>query len=157
MYSFWQRKYCLPHHNSFSYINNGSLTNEYFYTAEESLNDGYFYLVITKSKSPSSEVSALFTNRPYNHVSISFDRELRTIIGYNGGDKLEPPALNPEILKGLTKRNGSTNYFEKAKTHVQPADFVELDYYRNLEFIAEITVDKAISNNGDYAYGETNP
>lgn len=27
----------LPRHNSFSYINNGSLTNEYFHTAEESL------------------------------------------------------------------------------------------------------------------------
>lgn len=38
------------------------------------------------------------------------------------------------------------NYFEKAATHVQPADFVELDYYRNLEFIAEITFDKAISD-----------
>lgn len=208
----------LPRYNSFVYINNGSLTNEYFHTAEESLDDGYLYVVLTKSQSPSSEVIGLFTNRTYNHVSISFDRELRTIISYNGGDKLEPPGLNPEILKGLTKRNGSTvllyrlpatpkqkqlilnkvheindegnaynllglllktsyqpnimfcsqftysmlemaglNYFEKAATHVQPTDFVELDYYRNLEFIEEITFNKAISNNGDHAYGEANP
>lgn len=176
----------------------------------------YLYLVITKSKSPSSEVIGLFTNRAYNHVSISFDRELQTIISYNGGDKLEPPGLNSEILKGLTRRNGSTvllyrlpatpaqkkiildkvyeinregsaynllgllfkasyqpnimfcsqftytilelaglNYFEKAATHVQPTDFIELDYYRKLEYVTEITFDKANHDNGDQAYGET--
>lgn len=180
------------------------------------LNNGYLYLVITKSKSPSSEVIGLFTNRAYNHVSISFDRELQTIISYNGGDKLEPPGLNSEILKGLTRRNGSTvllyrlpatpaqkkiildkvyeinsegsaynllgllfkasyqpnimfcsqftytmlelaglNYFEKAATHVQPTDFIELDYYRKLEYVTEITFDKANHDNGDHAYGET--
>lgn len=202
----------LPRHNSFSYINNGSLTKEYFDTAAAALDDGYLYLVITKTKSPSSEVIGLFTNRPYNHVSISFDRELRTIVSYNGGEKLEPPGLNPEILKGLTKRSGSMvllyrlsathdqkqamlnkvyeincegsaynllglffksscqpnimfcsqftyamlklaglNYFEKAETHVHPMDFVELDYYRNLEFITEITFDAAVSNSEDAA------
>lgn len=208
----------LPRHDSFSYINHGSLTNEYFETAAASLNDGYLYLVITKSKSPSSEVIGLFTNQPYNHVSISFDRDLQTIISYNGGDKVEPPGLNPELLKGLTRRSGSVvllyrlpaapeqkriilnkvheinsegsaynllgllfkfsyqpnimfcsqftytmlelaglNYFKKAAAHVQPADFVELDYHRNLEFITEITFDKAALNHDDLAYGEANP
>lgn len=193
----------LPRHNSFAYVNNGSLTDEYFRTAEAALDDGSLYLIITKTKSPSSEVIGLFTNRPFNHVSISFDRELRTIISYNGGSKLEPPGLNPEMLKGLTKRDGSTvllyqlpathaqkqamlnkvyeinsegsaynllglllktsfqpnimfcsqftytmlelaglNYFEKEAAQVRPTDFVELDYYRRLEFIAEITFDK---------------
>lgn len=206
----------LPRYNSFAYTNDGTLTNEYFNTAKASLDNGYLYLVITKSKSPSSEVIGLFTNRAYNHVSISFDRELQTIISYNGGDKLEPPGLNSEILKGLTRRNGSTvflyrlpatpdqkkiildkvheinsegsaynllgllfkasyqpnimfcsqftytmlelaglNYFEKAATHVQPTDFIELDYYRNLEYVTEITFDKANPDNGDQAYGET--
>lgn len=190
----------LPRHDSFSYINNGSLTEEYFDTAAASLDDGYLYLIITKSKSPSGEAIGLFTNRPYNHVSISFDRELQTIVSYNGGDKPEPPGLNPEILKGLTKRNGSAvlvyrlpatrdqkqailnkvheinsegsaynllglvtkssyqpnimfcsqfayamlelaglNYFEKKPANVQPTDFIELDYHRNLEFIQEVT------------------
>ena len=206
----------LPRYNSFAYTNDGTLTNEYFNTAKASLDNGYIYLVITKSKSPSSEVIGLFTNRAYNHVSISFDRELQTIISYNGGDKLGPPGLNSEILKGLTRRNGSTvllyrlpatpaqkkiildkvheinsegsaynllgllfkasyrpnimfcsqftytmlelaglNYFEKAATHVQPTDFIELDYYRNLEYVTEITFDKANPDNGDQAYGET--
>ena len=47
------------------------------------------------------------------------------------------------------------NYFEKAATHVQPTDFIELDYYRNLEYVTEITFDKANPDNGDQAYGET--
>lgn len=207
----------LPHHNSFAYVNNGSLTNEYFNTATAALDDGYLYLVLTKTGSLSSEVIGLFTNRSYNHISISFDRELQTIISYNGGDKLEPPGLNPELVKGLTKRSGAIillyrlpasyeqkrrilnkvheinsegsaynllgllfkfsyqpnimfcsqftytmlelaglNYFEKAATCVQPTDFIELDYYRNLEFVTEITFDKTAPKNGDYAYGEKN-
>jgi len=32
-----------------------------------------------------------------------------------------------------------TNYFEKMAAHVKPTDFVELDYYRKLEFAYEIT------------------
>lgn len=69
---------------------------------------GYLYLVVTRSKSPSSEVIGLFTNKAYNHVSIAFERELQTIISYNGGDRLEPPGLNSEILTGLTRRSGLT-------------------------------------------------
>lgn len=192
----------LSRHNSFSYINYKRLTSQYFDTAAASLGNGYIYLIITKSKSPSSEVIGLFTNRQYNHVSISFDQELQTIISYNGGGTSSRPGLNPEILKGLTKQNGSKaliyrlpatynqkkailnkiteidkegnaynllglifkfsyqpnimfcsqfvytmlkaaglNYFEKPATHVQPTDFVELDYYRKLEFVIEITFD----------------
>ena len=87
----------LPRHSSFSYINNGSLTAEYFQKAAESFNDGFIYLVITQTKSASSEVIGLFTNRIFNHVSLSFDRDLQTIISYNGGEKIKPPGLNPEL------------------------------------------------------------
>lgn len=31
------------------------------------------------------------------------------------------------------------NYFEKDAAHVTPTDFIELDYYRKLEFVMEIT------------------
>lgn len=100
--------YDLPRHNSFSYISNGSLTESYFEQASAALQDGYIYLVITKSKSASSEVIGLFTNRQYNHVSLSFDRELHTIISYNGGEKIAPPGLNPEIVERLTEREGAS-------------------------------------------------
>lgn len=78
----------LPRHSSFSYINSGSLTNSYFEQAEKTLHDGYVYLVITRSKSASSEIIGLFTNKQYNHVSLSFDKDLNTIISYNGGEKI---------------------------------------------------------------------
>lgn len=78
----------LMRHDSFSYISNGNLTDDYFRKASETLDDGYIYIVITKSKSTSSEVIGLFTNRPYNHVSLSFDSRLNTIVSYNGGNKV---------------------------------------------------------------------
>lgn len=202
----------LPRHNSFTYINDGSLTAEYFQRAAESLNDGFVYLIITQTKSASSEVIGLFTNKQFNHVSLSFDRELQTIISYNGGEKIKPPGLNPELLERLTEKAGASimlyqlpatyqqkkamldkiqeinsegsaynliglifkfsqkpnimfcsqftytmlkiaglNYFEQKAAYVRPTDFIELDYYRKLQF-----VDRIVLDNGEYAYGEEN-
>ncbi len=200
----------LPRHSSFAYINNGTLTENYFKEATDALHDGYIYLVITKSKSASSEVIGLFTNKQYNHVSLSFDRELHTIISYNGGEKIAPPGLNPEVIEQLTKREGASiivyrllatyeqkqamldkireinnegsaynllglvlkvtpqpnimfcsqfvytilelaglNYFEKDAAHVTPTDFIELDYYRNLDFVCRIDLNKPDLSNGE--------
>lgn len=190
----------LPRHSSSSYVNNGTLTESYFREAADALHDGYIYLVITKSKSASSEVIGLFTNKQYNHVSLSFDRELHTIISYNGGEKIAPPGLNSEVVEQLIRREGASiivyrlsatyeqkqtildrirqinnegsaynllglvlkdkskpnimfcsqfvytmlefaglNYFEKDAVRVIPADFIELDYYRNLDFVSIIS------------------
>ena len=198
----------LPRHSSFSYINNGNLTENYFEEATDSLHDGYIYLVITKSKSASSEIIGLFTNKQYNHVSLSFDRELHTIISYNGGEKIAPPGLNSEVIEQLTKRDGASvivyrllatyeqkriildkirkinnegsaynllglvlkvtpqpnimfcsqfvytmlelaglNYFEKNAAHVTPTDFIELDYYRKLDFVCRIDLNKSNFSN----------
>ncbi len=193
----------LPRHNSFSYINNGSLTEGYFQQAAKALQDGYIYLILTKSKSASSEMIGLFTDKPYNHVSLSFDRELRTIISYNGGEHITPPGLNPELVEQLARREGASillyqlpatyqqkqiildkirtinregsaynllglllkttpqpnimfcsqfvytmlelvglNYFQKDATHVTPTDFIELDYYRTLDFLCKINLNE---------------
>lgn len=43
------------------------------------------------------------------------------------------------------------NYFGKDAAHVTPADFVELDYCRKLEFVRMITLDKMDSCDGEYA------
>lgn len=197
--------YDLPRHNSFSYVNNGSLTESYFQKAEETLDDGYIYLVITQSKSAASELIGLFTNKLFNHVSISFDKDLHTIISYNGGERIEPPGLNAELLERLTEKTGATillyrlpatreqkkniidkvaqinlegsaynliglalkyswqpnimfcsqfvytmlelaglNYFEIKATHVKPTDFIELDYYRKLQFVDRIVLDNGV-------------
>lgn len=99
--------YQLPRHSSFHYVNNGTLTDGYFQSAYETVNDGYVYLVVTKSKSLSSDVIGLFTDKEYNHVSLSFDEQLKTIISYNGGRRAIPPGLNAELIENLAARNGS--------------------------------------------------
>lgn len=99
--------YHLPRHSSFHYVNNGTLTESYFQSAYGTVDDGYIYIVITKSKSLSSDVIGLFTDKEYNHVSLSFDAQLRTIISYNGGQQAVPPGLNAELIENLTRRNGS--------------------------------------------------
>lgn len=205
----------LPQHHVFSYVNKGSLTREYFEKAQGSLKDGYLYLILTMSRSAASEVIGLFTKKQYNHVSLSFDLNLYTIISYNGGEKVEPPGLNPELVKNLAGREGASvivyripasyeqkrkildkvyeinqegsaynlmgllfkfsyqpnimfcsqfvytmlevaglNYFEKDAAHVTPADFVELDYCRKLEFVRMITLNKMDSCDGEYANGK---
>ena len=46
--------------------------------------------------------------RAYNHISLAFDRALKTLVSYNGGEGGEAPGLNPETLKGLAERKGAS-------------------------------------------------
>ena len=98
----------MPRHDSFKYINDGSLTEEYFTQAESSLYDKNLYIVLSDTGSPASGIISIFTGKPYNHVSISFDRELKTIISYNGGEKLYPPGLNREMLDFFNKKEDAS-------------------------------------------------
>lgn len=50
----------------------------------------------------------MFTNKAYNHVSLSFDKELKTIISYNGGESISPPGLNQEQLIYFNKKNDAS-------------------------------------------------
>ncbi len=189
----------LPRHNSFKYINKNSLSDEYFKKAYDTVNDENIYIVLSNTGSAASEVISIFTKKIYNHISISFDSNLETIISYNGGDHLYPPGLNHEriewfnrkkdasliiyklavsgkrkhlmidkvsdinkagnaynmlglILKFSAKPNilfcsqfiykllklAEINYFEMDDGEVRPTDFIELDYYRKLNFAYEI-------------------
>ncbi len=193
----------LPRNNSFEYINNGSLTKEYFDRAKDSLEDPHMYIVISNTGSAASELVSAFTQKDYSHVSISFDQELNTTISYNGGERVYPPGLNHEMLQFFNKkddanilvyrlsctmqqkkkildkieeinREGSAynmvglvlkyshkpnimfcsqfvykmlelaelTYFEKNGDGVRPTDFIELDYYRKLEFDYKIQLNK---------------
>ena len=98
----------LPRHSSFRYINNGTLTQGYFDAVGESMGDPYMYLVISNTGSAASELISVFTRKQYNHASLSFDRELKTIISYNGGDRLYPPGLNPEMIAFFHKKAGAS-------------------------------------------------
>jgi hypothetical protein len=98
----------LPRHNSFRYINKDSLTDDYFSEAYKTLDDEKIYLVLSNTKSAASELISLFTNTSFNHASLSFDSELKTIVSYNGGERVYPPGLNIETIKNLQRRKGSS-------------------------------------------------
>ncbi len=99
----------LPRHSILHYINRSRLDERFFRTARENLDDGYIYLVFTCSQSAASAVLRQFTHREYNHVSLAFDPELRTLLSYNGGSSSAArPGLNPELPAALTCRKGAS-------------------------------------------------
>ncbi|MBC2699512.1 MAG: hypothetical protein HF974_14500 [ANME-2 cluster archaeon] len=98
----------LPRHNSTQYINNGALTEAYFAKAKDSLEDPHLYVVVSNTGSAASEIISVFTRKQYNHASLSFDRDLKTIISYNGGEKVYPPGLNQEMIEFFNKKEDSS-------------------------------------------------
>ena len=93
----------LKRHNPFRYVNQKSLPDEYFRSARESYSDPNIYIIISKTGSPPSEILSVFTQKQYNHASLSFDKKLQTIISYNGGEKVYSPGLNMELLEFFRK------------------------------------------------------
>jgi hypothetical protein len=185
----------LPRHSITNYINRNGLTDVYFNDCKDSLNDEHIYLIMSDTGSYASELLSVFTQKMYNHVSISFDYDLKTVVSYNGGEKLYPPGLNKEQITFFQKKEGASiivyslacskeqkqlmidriqeinrvgsaynmlglvtratfkpntmfcsqfiytllkeanlHYFDSRAIDVRPTDFVEKDYYRNLEY-----------------------
>lgn len=89
----------LPRHNTFSYVNKGSLSEDFFRDAEKTLDNGYLYIVLSSTGSAAGETIAKVTNKSYSHSALSFDEDLNTIISYNGGEKIYSPGLNLEMLE----------------------------------------------------------
>jgi hypothetical protein len=189
----------LPRHSATSYINRNGLTDLYFQDCEASMDDLHIYLIMSDTGSYGSELLSVFTRKMYNHVSISFDCDLKTVVSYNGGEKLYPPGMNKEQISFFQKKQGASiivyslectkdqkrtmidkvreinrvgsaynmvglvtratfkpnimfcsqfiygllqevglNYFESRAIDVKPTDFVEKDYYRNLDYCYKI-------------------
>ena len=93
--------------DQFNYVNDGSLTDAYFEAAAAALPDERLYIVISNTGSPASEIISVFTNKQFNHASLAFDRDLKTLISYNGGDRVYPPGLNPEMLSFFNRKEGA--------------------------------------------------
>jgi len=89
----------IPNHSAFRYINKDTIDEEYLKTAEETLDNGYLYIILSSTGSPAGETIRKLTRKEYSHTSISFDEELKTIISYNGGNNLYSPGLNMEELR----------------------------------------------------------
>ncbi|MDR3072449.1 MAG: hypothetical protein LBU41_03040 [Clostridiales Family XIII bacterium] len=185
--------------SSFKYVNNGMLTEEYFAAARKSLDDTSIYIVISNTGSAASDVISVFTQKAFNHASLSFDAQLETTVSYNGGARIYPPGLNSELMEFFFQkpnssiliyrlpckktqkakilqrieeinRDGSAYnvlgmlinksykpnilycsqfvykmleyagiaYFEAGLDVIKPTDFIEKDYYRQLEFVREV-------------------
>ncbi|MDR1271678.1 MAG: hypothetical protein LBK04_01610 [Clostridiales Family XIII bacterium] len=93
--------------DSFDYVNNGTLTEDYFKVARQSMGDPYIYIIITDTGSPTSEIISVFTQKQFNHASLSFDADMKTIVSYNGGEGIYPPGLNQEMLSWFHKKPDS--------------------------------------------------
>lgn len=98
----------LPRHRVTRYVNKEALSEEYLAHLEESMEDPYVYLVFSDTGSVVSTALGVFHKKLYNHISIAFDSELATLISYNGGEKVSPPGLNPEIIQWFYKKEDAS-------------------------------------------------
>ncbi|WP_245155280.1 hypothetical protein [Levilactobacillus yiduensis] len=98
----------LPRHSAVHYINHGTLTPAYFEAVEATMADSRLYLAVSNTGSAASEMISVFTRKQFNHVSLAFDRELATIISYNGGDNVYPPGMNAKTLAFFHQKAGAS-------------------------------------------------
>ncbi len=117
----------IPRHSVIRYVNDGSLTKAYFEAATRSLDDNGVYIIISSTGSTVSEMISIFTRKQYNHASISFDRDLTTIISYNGGENVYPPGLNHELIEYFNKKkDASLMVYRMACTKDQKRQLIQL-------------------------------
>lgn len=98
----------LPRHSAVHYINHGTLTPAYFAAVQATMTDARIYLAVSNTGSAASEMISVFTRKQFNHVSLAFDRDLKTIISYNGGDNVYPPGMNAETLEFFHQKAGAS-------------------------------------------------
>lgn len=95
----------IPRHGYLNYTNQQSLSKQYFKMSEYFIEqDNCLYLILSETGSPASEIISLFTHSEYNHLSLSFDRSLQTMISYNGGNYNQQPGLNTEDFTSLNQK-----------------------------------------------------
>jgi hypothetical protein len=110
----------------FSYANRNSLDDEYFKEAENSLNNPFVYIVLSRTNTPLSNIIQAVTNKEFNHTSISLDAELKTMVAYNGGNGISRPGLNAETLGILLKNpNAKVRIFRLPVTRKQKETIIK--------------------------------
>jgi hypothetical protein len=97
-----------PKHDSFRYVAHDTIPESWFEAAENTLDDPSLYIVLSDTGSPASRIIGSFTRAAYNHVSLAFDRNLETLVSYNGGGGVYNPGLNREDIAELYRRPGSS-------------------------------------------------
>ena len=66
--------------NSFRYINDGTLNDEYIETMKKSIDDERVYVVVSYTGTAMAQAIRLFTTKNFSHSSLSFDKELKTLV-----------------------------------------------------------------------------
>lgn len=98
----------IPRHGYLTYTNKNSLTEKYFQLSKHYIQkENCLYLILSETGSPASEILSLFTHEKYNHLSLSFDSSLYTMVSYNGGNNYQNPGLNTEDLADLNQKKDS--------------------------------------------------
>lgn len=98
----------IPRHGYIRYTSQYNLPSEFFELSRQAITeDSSLYIILSKTGSPASEVISLFTHKDFNHLSLSFDRNLKTMVSYNGGNNFQDPGLNTENLDSLQQKDDS--------------------------------------------------
>jgi hypothetical protein len=91
----------LPRHDSFRYLTWRNVPDTWFEAAYEALEDPHIYIILSNTGSAANKLIGVFTRAAYNHVSLSLDRNLKTLVSYNGGNGTYTPGMNPEGIGDL--------------------------------------------------------
>lgn len=102
--AFYEMFSDLPRHSCIKYVNQNSLSTQYLSDLKNSISDPYIYIVLSDTGSVASNIISEITCQPFNHSSIAFDSELKTLVSFNGGEKIFPPGLNQELLPYFFKK-----------------------------------------------------
>ncbi|KMY50309.1 hypothetical protein [Peribacillus loiseleuriae] len=94
------------------------------------------YLLFTDTGTNFTKLIKLFTKQPYNHVSISFDGELREIFSF-GRKKHDNP-----FIGGFVREQIAVGLFKKARCELYSFKVSELDYERMLCKVKQIEAEK---------------
>jgi len=114
----------LPRHNPINYVNKEALSEKYFKEADECLDNGYIYVILSSTGSPAGEIIRKMTRKEYSHASLSFDEELKTIISYNGGENIFLPGLNQEMVEFFNQKPDANIVIYKIKATREQKEIV---------------------------------
>lgn len=94
------------------------------------------YLLFTDTGTYFTKLIKLFTKQPFNHVSISFDNELREIFSF-GRKKPDNP-----FIGGFVREKIAVGLFKKARCEIYSFKVSELDYARMICKVKQIEAEK---------------
>ena len=102
------------------------------------------YLLLTRSSSIPSRLIGVFTNEPFTHVSIAFDRELTSMYSFSR----KYPAL--PLPAGLTEEHIDRGFYRKQNNI--PCALLRMDVPDKIHARAETLVYNMFQHRDDYAY-----